>query len=948
GLARGQSPLGIPAIKNYNYSDYHAALAIWDMTQDRNGILYFANDEGLLSFDGSFWKIYSLPNKTPIRSVALDSLGRIWVGGQDELGYFFPDARGILRFHSIKNLLPPVARQFADIWNIVVFGDRIFFRTIECIFLFENNRITTFDAPGGWRLLTRTSNQVFAEDRSAGLQTFRNGKWELALHIPNPGLQITGVMDYRGDSLLVSTRQQGLFLMNRGGLIKKATAIDRILGANLVTCALRLSDDRYALGTKSGGVLIVNGEGRLLESFSAAEGLQNNNVLRIGRDNRDNLWLGLENGVSCVSYNSAIRFIYPDRDNKTLADAVRVFDHKLYIGTSDGLYETALDPQFADISAGYGSLHRVPGTAGRVWHLRESDNRLFIAHEAGGMALEENKIIPVIAHVGVWDFAKLAGDSGIIAGTYTGLRRIETADGQHRDQRRVNSLYESLECIATDDRDQVWASHPYRGIFKCIVRVSDSSYRHYGSAEGLPSDMNNYVFRIGRNIVAATVSGVYRYDEKTDRFTPSAFFKPILGETPVEYLKEDDRGNIWFVSDERVGLIVSASSSDPRPRVIYFPELSGQTVKGFASIYPYDPQNIFIGSNRGIIHLNYEKYVRADTTVPVLISSVKAVSGTDSLIYGGYLQSSERVKLASRWNSFHFEYASPLYAEQAGVTYSYKLEGFDRYPSPWTNKTEKEYTNLPPGNYTFSVIARNKLNNLSAPARYAFTVEPAWYQTGWAYAGYFLLLVGLAGLLLKWEQRRFIRYQQKHEEEQKRLQYLHSLEMDRKEKGIIALQNEKLAAELEFKNKELATATMHLVERGGFLVNIKEELIGVLRKLNKPELSNEFKTVFRMMSDTEKNDDDWNSFAIHFDQVHNNFLSTLKAKFPGLSATDLKLCAYLRLNLSSKEIAQLLNISLKGVEISRYRIRKKFQLSREINLYDFLIDVTKQDNNPAQ
>jgi DNA-binding CsgD family transcriptional regulator len=156
------------------------------------------------------------------------------------------------------------------------------------------------------------------------------------------------------------------------------------------------------------------------------------------------------------------------------------------------------------------------------------------------------------------------------------------------------------------------------------------------------------------------------------------------------------------------------------------------------------------------------------------------------------------------------------------------------------------------------------------------------------------------------------------------------------------LQNSKLEGELQFKNKELATVTMHLVERGGIMLSIKEELLAVIKRLNIPSLSYEFKSVFKMISDTEKSDDDWNRFALYFDQVHNNFLATLKTKFPQLSPTDLKLCAYLRLNLTSKEIAQILNISLKGVEVSRYRLRKKLNLSTEINLYDFLIEVTSQ------
>ncbi len=274
------------------------------------------------------------------------------------------------------------------------------------------------------------------------------------------------------------------------------------------------------------------------------------------------------------------------------------------------------------------------------------------------------------------------------------------------------------------------------------------------------------------------------------------------------------------------------------------------------------------------------------------------------------------------------------------MEFSYQLTGFDREWSEWSARTEKDYTNLPYGVYTFSIRARSNLGNISQPVSYTFTVDPAWYETVWAWAAYCLLAVWVIYFVRKRQQKRLAIHQKRHEQEQERLTYLHGLELDRKEKGMIALQNAKLEGELQFKNKELATVTMHLVERGGLLSSIKEELVAVIKKANIPNLTGQFKGVFKMISDTEKNDDDWNRFALYFDQVHNNFLSILKTKFPQLSPTDLKLCAYLRLNLSSKEIAQLLNISLKGVEVSRYRIRKKLNLSTEVNLYDFLVGVT--------
>jgi DNA-binding CsgD family transcriptional regulator len=333
-----------------------------------------------------------------------------------------------------------------------------------------------------------------------------------------------------------------------------------------------------------------------------------------------------------------------------------------------------------------------------------------------------------------------------------------------------------------------------------------------------------------------------------------------------------------------------------------------------------------------------------------MLSTVKAIAEKDSLVYGGYAADTGSVvrlpnqgsvvRLPNHWNSFHFEYSSPFYAQQSNVEFSYRLEGFDRDWSGWTTRTEKDYTNLPYGQYSFSVRGRDNLGNISAPAVYSFIVNPAWYQTVWAWLLYAAAAGGLIYAVRKAQLRRLAMHRKKYEEEQERRNYLHSLELDRKEKGLIALQNEKLADELQFKNKELATVTMHLVERGGITLNIKEELHAVIKKLNIPNLSYEFRSVFRMIGDTEKSDEDWNKFALYFDQVHNNFLTTLKAKSPQLSPTDLKLCAYLRLNLTSKEIAQILNISLKGVEVSRYRLRKKLNLSTEVNLYDYLIGVT--------
>jgi len=159
------------------------------------------------------------------------------------------------------------------------------------------------------------------------------------------------------------------------------------------------------------------------------------------------------------------------------------------------------------------------------------------------------------------------------------------------------------------------------------------------------------------------------------------------------------------------------------------------------------------------------------------------------------------------------------------------------------------------------------------------------------------------------------------------------LELEKNEKEIIKLKNEKLEGEILLKTKELADTSMHLVERSDALLKVKEEL----QKLYKNTHENhDIKKTLTLLNDIEKNDSNWEKFASHFDEVNNNFLKNLKVRFPKLTNNDLKVCAYLQLNLASKEIAQLMNIGVRGVEISRYRLRKKLGISSEQSLIDFL------------
>jgi hypothetical protein len=955
--AEAQNTIALPEITNYTKDQFLAGTQTWDIQQDKNGIMYFANNSGLLTFNGHYWRTYVIPNKTIVRSVQVDPGGRIYVGAQGELGYFFPAANGDLVYTSLKDLIPASERQFADIWDISIMGEGVFFRSEDRIFLYKDNTIQVFRAPTEWRFMGNEGTELYAQDKGKGLLQFKEGGWH-PLKQPFGGVDtlVTSILPYSRDTLLVTTLKQGLYLLHDGHLTHKVTEADPLLIINRVYCGSLVNESGFALGTTSNGCMIINKQGKIIQTFSRSEGLQNNNVLCLFLDRDHNLWMGLDNGIDFIAYNTAIKHIYPDKDNEVAGYAARIFQGKLYIGTSDGLYSVPLDFSDKDLSYVKGNFTMVRNTNGQVWNLSEVNGVLLMGHHEGTFQIRDNNAIPLLPGEGSWLFEPLSSvypSPDIIVGTYTGVDLLHYNNGVFTQEDKPAGLRESLRFLAIDNDNRIWSSHPYRGVFR--IKMTDDhksyTYRLYTQKDGLPSDLNNYVYRIKNRVVVATEQGIYEYDEIHDRFIPSVFMEPVFHKENIRYLREDNNGDIWFVSNERVGVVDYHKPSEGNPfSLVYFPELTGETVGGFEYLYPYDDQNIFISFDKGFFHLNYTRYLLTSPRLSVLIGQVRATGRKDTVLFGGYFSDgksvtdaqvlSSPVRLSNQWNSFQFEYASTLYEQHNNITYSYQLAGFDKGWSQWTRKTEKDYTNLPAGTYTFMVKARNNLGNESKPATYTFTVNPPWYQSIWAYLVYGLLLCVVFYLISRYQQKKFTRQQLKYEEEQARLRYLHQLELDSNEKQIVQLKNGNLETEVNFKNKELATVTMHLVQRGKLLSNIKDELIRLQRNIDNPTSIQEFKKVIRMLGDDENNEEDWEHFSIHFDQVHSNFLTNLKNRYPTLSSTDLKLCAYLRMNLTSKEIAQLMTISLRGVEISRYRLRKKLSIPTDANLYDYLIQVT--------
>ncbi|TAD90624.1 MAG: hypothetical protein EAY75_04300 [Bacteroidetes bacterium] len=921
---------------------YSAGAQNWAFQQDESGTLYVANNEGLLTFNGAFWRVHPLPNSTILRSIAFGGGGRLFAGGQDEIGYYEPDAAGRLVYTSLLGLVPAQYRQFADIWHIATTDSSVFFQSFGTVFRLHNQTITPYPSRTKWDFLGKAGNRVLAYDKWAGLLEFVRGRWDTLATASNlpAGFSITAAVPF-GNRVVLTTTQHGLWTLKGGSL---APFVPNMLPANEhYTSAVPLPNGQVVLGTYDNGIIFTDTTGKLIDAYNRNDGLVNNNVKSLFNDSQGQIWLGLEDGIALVQLKNPLQWFQPEIFNGAPGYAVAVADKRIFFATANGLYDMDAEQFTASGSRG-NNLRKIAG--GLTWNVVNERGQVFAGRDDGLYAYTDGKLMPIDKGTGYWTVRALPSGFGSptwVAGSYQGIGFFENGSTGIAKNAEVPNFVTSARYVEYDSANAaIWVSHPYRGIYKIDAKSRRTAY--YTDKEGLPSTLNNHLFSINDRILVATLQGIYQYHASTNSFKPANDYKGAFKGTSLRYLKPDADNNLWFVSEKKLGVFDAASGS-----IYYFPELQRKLLSGFEHIYPLDRNHVIVGGEQGFFVINYANYINKKNIPTVFIRSVTGKENADTILYGGFRTRGAPVKAARLSHSYTeitFDFSAPYTDQSPHLEYSYRLKGLDNNWSSWSNRTQKSYAQLQPGDYMFEVKVRNNLLVESAVAGYGFSVAPPWYSSSWAILLYALVVAGTLYGLLKFQARvikarhlkKMAGEKEKFEERQKLQASQHQLAIEKSEREMVQLRNEKLESELT------ATA-MNLVQKKEFLSKIREE-ISKLKNSGAPQVeATELKKVLKELTTDDKLDDEWEQFSRHFNHVHHNFLVILKETYPQLTAHDLKLCAYLRMNLSSKEIARLMSISTRGVEINRYRLRKKLPLESKESLFDFLLNIEKQDES---
>ncbi|WP_224491277.1 triple tyrosine motif-containing protein [Robertkochia flava] len=913
----------LPPINTFNPIDYRAGNQNWMIDQDREGWMYFANNDGLLVFNGAEWTTYPSPNNTILRSVKVID-NRIYTGCYMEFGYWEKTDTGRLHYTSLSGRNPTDLIEDEQFWNITYQKPFILFQSLNRILVLNENTgaLNPIKAPSGITRMFHLNNTIFFHSAGSGLFRIAKGKPEKVIGDPQiANARIAKMFAYKEGFLLI-TQQGEFFQFNPDTGITNALTPDFSLENTGIYNALALSNGNIAIGTISQGLFITDPNLKFQYHIDQSSGLSNNTILSLFEDRDHNLWLGLDNGVNSLNMEAPFkRYLEQNGKIGTVYTSAKQ-GNALYLGTNQGLFYKNKEDQ---------SFKLVEGTKSQVWSLFPYDNVLFCGHDSGTFIIENGKASLISDVPGTWDFRPVPGrDDLLLQGNYNGFNVLIKTNGTWKFRNHIQGFdYSSKHFEITKDF-RIYMSHEYKGIFELKTDPNLSEIIEYKRLEHPEKGKNSGLTRFGNMIYYANKEGVYSLNEEgEDLFRKDSLLSKVAsGEQFVSGKMINDRKeNLWlFTRDNLLQVNQSELSNTPRVTKVPIPYNEIRTIAGYEHVLCTGNGTYLVGSKDGYLAFDVN---RVDPEIHKI--SLQQVSYQYSMQQDSLLTLSENAELQYKNNNIHFRYTVPEYSKYIKTQYQYQLSGQNDTWSSWSESPTVRFENLPFGKYTFKVRGRIGNRVTSNEATYTFRILPPWYFSNPALAIYFILLVSLA-FLINYQYKRYYRKQQKKllrtTEEKHRLQQLEN------EQELVKLRNEKLQQDVESKNRELAASTMSIIKKNEFLIEIRDNLKQLNGKGEK-----QIKSIIADINKDINEDDNWNLFKEAFNNADKDFLKKIKDLHPNLTPNDLRLCAYLRLNLSSKEIAPLLNISVRSVEIKRYRLRKKMELEHEKSLVEYILSV---------
>ena len=941
-------------VTNYAVADYAAGTQNWQILTTSNGWLYTANNYGLLEYDGSAWRVYGMYYGNLPRSIAKMNDEAIFIGATNDFGVFTPTSTGGMHYTSLLDSLKNVEPNFGEVWDIEVVGQQVYFftrhRIIVGTYEESNQQSAISNQPGSYRLMNvqevKVDSRVFCAETAGGAVYVGtdNGLYLLTGTRMNKihgsdilqNYEVRSLQALDETRLLIATDLGGLFVYDGTRIAPFRTEADAFIRKNQLYTFV-VQNDVIALGTVQQGIVVVNGEGKEPRYISWKEGLQNNTVLSMAFDIHGNLWVGLDQGIDYVQLASSRQYLSDEQTNFGAGYAALRVERGgvtyYYYGTNQALYVKT------NTSA---PLRLVEGSMGQVWSLSEIAGTVFCCHNRGLFVVEGNHVRPLCTDEGFWKVQQLP-DGRVVAGSYSGFRVLEKGERREVKGERLNGEWRMNKVKGFDDTAFRWQVDATGAIWAVategVVRLEwvnpttllETSVHPYNGAH----DWIN-ISRLGENILITSrdycrvvgADGVLRQD--------AALFADLEGETYYALTYSDKTGNKLYVRDAILYIRAQASDGYSQARPLY----SGITdfVGGFENIYETD-EGFIIGTLQGysLIKVNDERTKVKGDAPWLYLRQMCLVNHGGEVVYGESLGDERATDemCVLPYDIYALRFACSINHVPADHTqYAFRLLPRDKDFTPLSSRSYYECSSLEEGSYTLEILCQTASEgNMPSEIRQAwtFSILPPWYRTWWARVLEVLfVLFWLAAL-------GYIIYVYADRSKRKTL---HEQQL-----RILQLENDKAQTRLQAKSQELTRILHSETNRQEEIAALSEAVDKTIRDIqthNVKKAEERLQALKQHLTDNRDNSIEWERFEENFDEVNAGFCKILTERYPWMNKQERKLCIYIRLGMLTKEIAPLLGLSTRGVEMMRYRMRCKMELDAQANLKDYLTKITSE------
>ena len=917
----------IPAMKFYDKNDYKGANQSWAIVQSREGFLYFANSAGLLEFDGCEWKLYSTPSL--LRSIAISNDGLIYGGMQNDFGYWQEDksTRELIYTSLAKQLNLTITDD--EIWKIVFFDNAVYFHSFRNIYKYNlhDKSLSIINAPNRFQFLFTVNNRLFVQEKLLGLMEVVNNRL-----IPIAGGEVLtgdcvyGMESLSPNTLLIATMDKGLYKMENNKISPSSFPCNDYLKKNLIFSTTTLSDGRFVFGTILNGLLITDHSGNIVMTINKSKGLDNNAVLSLLRDNADNLWLGLDRGICHLQMNSPA---YSFPDTKGILGSVysiEEYNDRLYFATNQGLFYCQKNEFSSSLHEPQFSL--MPQSMGQAWFLQKIGNHLFCGHNKGLYEINGNHGQFIFEGSGVNAICELNENTLLIL-TYDGMYTLQEQGNTYAVKKQSACPY-NAGWLAKDKDNVIYFGNSTVGIFQTkfdntFTNAIDCT-AHLENI-GIDNPTAKGIYSLNGQVYLLKADSILQYDYTLKRFLPNNTINQLLPPNINLHRLQITDTEMWCFAEDHFFCIQNYDKPTARMIQISAMELlNNQLIYSYEGIKKIAEDQFLVCTSNGFTLLNTQFTSGQQQNITVCIRDIGTYTNVMTslpLPHELSYYSQHTIKFPSNHKTIYVRFALPDYENSGNIRYSYQLRGHSENYSLPSSDNIITFTKLLPGDYILQIKATIEGNDqVYYSQELKIRILPPWYLD---WEGFCLALI-LFGFFIYFFRRSL----------QKRwLRQKHQLSLQH-EQEIATIENQLLQEKLKSQNDELVRVTESMLYKSDLIDQIDEEI----SKISSGTLDSIGINDLKQIVEKHKNpEEEWKIFETKFNKTYDNYLVRLNSKYKNLSPSDLKLAAYIRMNFSSKEIASLLHISTKSVEMARYRLRKKLELEHDQNLTEFLMQL---------